>query len=76
MEELMRWMYKLALRFRSLFHRSHVENELSEELRFHMERLTEENAARGMMPEEARYAALRGLGGVEQIKRSAATCAK
>ena len=68
MEELMRWMYKLALRFRSLFHRSHVENELSEELRFHMERLTEENAARGMMTEEARYAALRGLGGVEQIK--------
>jgi len=45
-----------------------VEQELSDELRFHFEKLTEENVAKGMTPEEARYAALRGLGGVEQIK--------
>jgi predicted permease len=45
-----------------------VEGELSEELRFHIEKLAEENVAKGMTPEEARYAALRELGGVDQIK--------
>jgi putative ABC transport system permease protein len=64
----MRWFYKLPLRFRSLFRKSHVEQELSDELRFHLERLIEEKGAKGMTPEEARYAALRELGGVEQIK--------
>jgi len=64
----MRWIYKLPLRFRSLFHRSRVENELNDEIRFHLERLTDEFAQQGMMPEEARFAAVRELGGVEQIK--------
>lgn len=64
----MRWFYKLALRFRSLFKRGRVEKELSDELRFHLERLIEENVARGMSPEETHYAALRELGGMEQIK--------
>jgi putative ABC transport system permease protein len=45
-----------------------MERELSEELRFHLEKLTEENVARGMTAEEARYAALRELGGLDQIK--------
>jgi len=64
----MRWLYKLPLRFRSLFKRGRVEEELSDELRFHLEKLTEENVARGMTAEDARYAALRELGGVDQIK--------
>ena len=64
----MRWLYKLPLRSRSLFKRARVEKELSDEIRFHLEKLTEENLARGMKPEEARYAALRELGGVDQIK--------
>ncbi|HXX22619.1 MAG TPA: ABC transporter permease [Terriglobia bacterium] len=64
----MRWLYKLPLRFRSLFERGHVEQELSDELRFHLEKLVEEKVAKGMTPEGARYAALRELGGVEQIK--------
>jgi len=64
----MRWIYKLPLRLRSLFRRSRVEHELTDELRFHLEKLIEEHAAKGMTPEEARYAALRDLGGVEQIK--------
>ena len=64
----MRWFYKFPLRFRSLFRKGRVEQELTEELRFHMEKLTEENLAQGMTPEEARYAALRELGGLEQIK--------
>ena len=64
----MRWFYKLPLRFRSLFLKSNVEQELAEELRFHLEKLIEQEVARGMTPEEAHYAALRELGGVEQIK--------
>ncbi|PYV20240.1 MAG: hypothetical protein DMG24_23395, partial [Acidobacteria bacterium] len=64
----MRWLYKLPLRLRSLFRKEHVEKELSDELRFHLGKLTEEYVAKGMTPEEARYAALGELGGVEQIK--------
>jgi hypothetical protein len=64
----MRWLYKLPLRLRSLFRQSHVEQDLSDELRFHLEKLIDEKIAKGMTPEEACYAALRELGGVEQIK--------
>jgi predicted permease len=65
---MMRWLYKIPLRLRSLFRETRVEQELSEELRFHLEKLIEEKVAKGMTPEEARYAALRELGAVEQIK--------
>ena len=65
---MMRWIYKIPLRLRSLFWKDRVERELSEELRFHLEKLIEENVAKGMAPEEARYAAMREIGGVEQIK--------
>ncbi len=64
----MRWHYKLWLRLRTLFRKRGVEQDLSEELRLHLERLTEENLARGMSPAEARQAALREFGGLEQIK--------
>ena len=65
---MIRIVYKLPLRCRSLFRRGRVELELNDELRFHLERLTEEYVAKGMTPKEARYAALRELGGVDQIK--------
>ncbi len=64
----MRFFHKLALRLRSLFRRNQVEHELSEELRFHLDKLVEEKLAQGMDREGARCAALRELGGVEQIK--------
>ncbi|HEV2500766.1 MAG TPA: ABC transporter permease [Terriglobia bacterium] len=64
----MRWIHKLSLRLRSLFYKGRVERELSDELHFHLEKLMEQNLGKGMAPEEARYAALRELGGVEQIK--------
>ena len=63
-----RRFYKLRLRFRSLFKRGRVEQELSDELRFHLENLTQEYVANGLTPEEACYAALRELGAVDQIK--------
>ncbi len=63
-----RWVYKLPLRFRSIFRKSRIEQELSDELRFHLEKQVEEFVSKGMTAKEARYAALRELGGVEQIK--------
>ena len=64
----MRWIHKLALRLRSLLARRRVEQDLGDEMRFHLDHLIEQNLAAGMTPEEARYAALREWGGVEQIK--------
>src|SRR5262245_60660358 len=63
-----RWFYTVPLRLRSLLRRSEVEQELDEELRYHLERQIEEHIAKGLTPEEARYAALRAIGGVERRK--------
>jgi predicted lysophospholipase L1 biosynthesis ABC-type transport system permease subunit len=63
-----RWFYKLPLRVRSLLRKSHVEQDLSDELCFHLEKLIEEKIAKGMAPDDARYAALREFGGAEQFK--------
>src|SRR5262245_22398372 len=62
------WFYIVPLRLRSLFRRAQVEQELDEELRYHIERLIEEHISKGMTEEEARYAALRAMGGVERRK--------
>src|SRR5215469_13899922 len=64
----MRWYYKLPLRLRSLFHKDKVELDLSEELQFHLQNQIDEYIAQGMDPQEARHAAFRSLGGVEQVK--------
>jgi len=63
----MRWYRKLHLRVRSLFHHTQVEQELTDEVRFHLEQQIEENIARGMTHEEAHYAARRSIGGLAQI---------
>jgi predicted permease len=64
----MNWMRILAVRVRGLFGRSRRESELDAELQAHLEALAEENIRRGMTPEEARHAARREFGGVEQAK--------
>jgi len=63
-----RWIYTLPLRLRSLFRRDAVEQELDEELRYHLERKTEEYIASGLTPDEARHAAMRAMDGIEQQK--------
>ena len=63
-----RWRYTVPLRLRSLFRRRRVEQELDEELRYHLERQTEAYLAGGLTPEEARTAALRAIGGLERRK--------
>src|ERR1035437_4884004 len=59
---------KFFHRLRTQFRKRELDQELSEELAFHIEKETEENIAAGMSTEEARFAALRKFGGVEQVK--------
>jgi putative ABC transport system permease protein len=63
--------------FRKIFHRlcaslrrGKIESELERELRFHLEMETAENMRRGMSEAEARRAAQRSFGGVEQTKET------
>src|SRR5262252_448732 len=59
---------KLRTWARALLRKSEMERELDEELRYHIERQTEQNIRLGMNPEEARRAAQKAFGGVEQAK--------
>src|SRR5262249_3759684 len=59
---------RLKMRLRVLLRKGEVENELDEELRFYLEREIDQNLRQGMSPDEARYAALRSFGGIEQAK--------
>jgi predicted permease len=63
-----RWLDIARLRLRSLLRRSDVEQDLDDELHYHIERQMEEHMARGMSEPDARRAALIALGGVEQRK--------
>jgi putative ABC transport system permease protein len=64
----MRWYHKVPLRLRALFRKKKADLDLSEELQFHVQNQIDEYVAQGMDPEEARHAAFRSLGGVEQVK--------
>ena len=64
----MRFTTILRRRLRSVFSRNLVEQELDEELRYHLERQVEENVAAGMSPEAARRDALLTLEGLDQNK--------
>src|SRR3984885_12289115 len=63
-----RWIYKLPLRLRSLFHRRETDQELDEELRHHLEQKTRHYIAQGQHPQAARRAALLAMGGLEKRK--------
>ncbi len=58
----------LYIRFRSLFRRTKVDEELDEELRFHLERQTEKYLRAGMNPEQARRQARIEFGGLPQVQ--------
>ena len=62
------WFYELPLRMRSLFRRPEVEQELDEELQYHIDRQAEQLRAQGLSTQEARQAALRAMGGLAQRK--------
>lgn len=58
----------LRLRLRSVFSRANVEQELDEELRYHLDRQIEANMEAGMNHREARLCALREFDGFDQRK--------
>src|SRR2546425_8281092 len=55
-------------RLAALFRRRHLEDDLDAELRSHLEMAVELNLRKGMATEDARREALRGFGGIDQIK--------
>ncbi len=57
-------------RFRSLFRRERLDRDLSDEIEFHLEMVAEEKIRQGLSPEEARLAARREFGGVDQVKEA------
>lgn len=68
MKSPMRLMVKARYFLASLFHRRRTEEELDQELRYHLDQETAENIRAGMPPEEANLAARRALGAVSVLK--------
>ena len=66
----MEWLRIFGSRLHGLFRKRQLEGELDLELRSHIEMLTAENIRRGMNVEEARHAARREFGGLEQAKEA------
>jgi hypothetical protein len=64
----MNWWRTLQQGFQRLFRKETLDREMEEELRLHVEMRTRKNIESGLSPEEARYAALRSFGGMEQVK--------
>src|ERR1043166_8247047 len=61
----------LKRRWRALIHKRAVEQELDNELQFHLDKDIAENIKSGMTAEDARFEALKAFGGVEQSKEEA-----
>ena len=59
-----RWFEKLRQRMRSLFHREDVDDELNDELRFHIDQKTQTYIAQGLSLAEARRRAMLDFGGL------------
>jgi putative ABC transport system permease protein len=63
-----RWLTQFRLALRSVFLRKRVDQELDEELQYHLERQIREELNAGLTPEGARYAASRAMGGITKSK--------
>ena len=61
---------RVLSRFRGLFRNNRAEEELAREVASHLALLADDFERRGMSPEEARLAAKRAYGGVEQAKQA------
>lgn len=61
----------MLVRFAGLFRRRRREAEMNDELQTHLDELIGRNLAAGMSADEARFAAQRAFGGVEQVKERA-----
>src|SRR5262245_41091582 len=63
-----RWIHQIHLRLRTILHRARVEQELEEELRFHIEQRIDLEVSKGRSSSDARQIALRAMDGIEQQK--------
>jgi predicted permease len=66
----MNWLKELSLRIFAPFRKKKLDVEMSEEMRLHLELRTQANIDAGMSTEEARRAARRRFGGVDQIQET------
>ena len=66
----MRRLKLIRARLYGLFFKQRVEEEMDEEMRFHIQMKTQENIGRGLAPEEARLEALRRFGNMGRIKEA------
>src|SRR5580692_2773665 len=64
----MRAIARIGSSLKSLVRRRRTEDDLDEELRYHLEEAIAENIRAGMTPDEARFAARRLLGTVSVVK--------
>jgi hypothetical protein len=69
----MQWPRQLWIRFQTVFRRGRFGEQLSDEVRFHIDQQIAENAAAGMSPEDARYAAMRLFGNSTWLKEETRT---
>jgi predicted permease len=65
----MKYLRRIFLKFSSLFTNSRAEAELEKEIAAHLAFMEDEFISQGMSAEEARLAARRAYGGVEQVKQ-------
>ncbi len=66
----MRIVHRIVPLFRALFRSRSLDADLATEMRFHVERATEANIARGMSPEAARRAARLAFGSVDAAQEA------
>jgi predicted permease len=67
----MRWLDRFRMAVLMLFRRQTQTVRLNDELAFHLDQQVKENIARGLAPDEARYAALRAFGNPTQLRDDA-----
>jgi predicted permease len=65
---MLRWLASLRFVCRTLIRPKRVEDELNQELQYHLEREIQKGLGAGLTPEEAQYAAMRTMGAVEKSK--------
>lgn len=70
----MRLWRGLRARARAIIASRQADRDLKDEIAFHLERETEKNITLGMVPEEARRAALLSFGGAMQVVPSCLLC--
>src|SRR6266700_3718777 len=66
----MNWLGTLQRQFRALCRKRQLDADMAEEMRAHIEMRTRGNIEAGMSADEARYAAMRQFGWVENIKET------